>query len=650
PPTLVSAAADGSFTTVTVQFDGPMGASALTPANYTITPSVAVTAVAAVPVATGSDIFNTVRLTTAKQALDTAYTLAISTNVKDLGGNSIAANTTANFQSAKQLPGFAFYERWNDAAGDMGSLDQFAAALADDTARIPDVSNTVTQFGGPWGAADNYNARVRTYFTPPSAGNYVFFVSADDGANLFLSTDDTAANKKLIAKESGWSNQYQWTAPGNGAADDKRSDLYASTEWENGNTITLQANKTYYMEVQWNEGGGGDGADVTFIKEGEDDPANSTAGMFMRGNVISWFATTDSLAPSITSPMAFVAVTLDAGVTTNLSVVAEFATGYQWQRDGVNIAGATSADYAITGAEPDDIGQYWCQVSNKNGTIQSASFFVLVKATGVFAIEAEDFDYDSGKSMDAASVMPYLGGAYDGLSAVLGVDYQNDDNPANNQEDGHPVYRYGDDLDVTAQGATASREQPGGQFSITRAGEWEMTANYKIGWVGTGNWGNYTRTFPTPAKTYNVFAASSADNHAAGRLVGSIGEVTAGVGTATQTVAPLASYNAPGTGAWSRNSLVGMRESNGALTSVELGGKKTIRWNYDGGDAEYLLFIPATSVVGPNIAITPAGIITYTGTLEASATVNTGYAPVAGAASPYTVPKTGAAMFYRAKQ
>ncbi|MHB1309425.1 MAG: LamG domain-containing protein, partial [Limisphaerales bacterium] len=54
--------------------------------------------------------------------------------------------------------------------------------------------------------------------------------------------------------------------------------------------------------------------------------------------------------------------------------------------------------------------------------------------------------------------------------------------------------------------------------------------------------------------------------------------------------------------------------------------------------------------VAPQISISTTGVITYTGTLESSATVNGGYAPVAGAASPYTAPKTGAAMFYRAKQ
>lgn len=43
-------------------------------------------------------------------------------------------------------------------------------------------------------------------------------------------------------------------------------------------------------------------------------------------------------------------------------------------------------------------------------------------------------------------------------------------------------------------------------------------------------------------------------------------------------------------------------------------------------------------------------VITYVGTLVASVTVNGTYTPVAGATSPYIVPTTGAAMFFRAQQ
>ena len=60
---------------------------------------------------------------------------------------------------------------------------------------------------------------------------------------------------------------------------------------------------------------------------------------------------------------------------------------------------------------------------------------------------------------------------------------------------------------------------------------------------------------------------------------------------------------------------------------------------------DYGTYNPVTT---PTVGITAAGVITYTGVLQSSATVNGTYGPVAGATSPYTVPKTGGAMFYRA--
>jgi hypothetical protein len=311
------------------------------------------------------------------------------------------------------------------------------------------------------------------------------------------------------------------------------------------------------------------------------------------------------------------------------------------------------------------MGQYRCKVGNANATLTCQPCVVLVTGTGLFTIEGEDFDYNNGQSVAAASVMPYYGGAYEGLSAVRGVDYMNDDGPGNNYVDvdgdavytnppDHPLYRYGGDLDVDAQNATIGREQPGGQFAGTRGGEWTMTNNYKLGWVGTGNWGNYTRTFPTPAKSYHVAYAGSGDSLNLGQLNGRLGKVTAGVGTATQTVEPIGVFYGEGTGAWSRNALIVMTDvAGGTPKTVELGGTVTLRWSYDSGDSEYLLFYPASTVTQPTISAgtNPQGqpVLTYTGVLYGASTIDGAYTPVAGATSPFTVTGgAGTAGFYRA--
>jgi len=309
-------------------------------------------------------------------------------------------------------------------------------------------------------------------------------------------------------------------------------------------------------------------------------------------------------------------VTIDSGGTATLSVVVgngQRPLSYQWTHNGRDLAGATSADYTIANASPLDIGQYRVKVTNPAGTTTSGNgspnpTVVLVKATGVFNIEAEDLD-SNGQPIAAASTMPYLGNAYSNLVAVFDIDYHNNDNPTDSTTGtpAHPVYRYktggGSDLETSGRGINIA-DNLGGQWGSTRAGEWTMTANYKIGWVDSGDWGNYTRTFPTPAKSYYVFAAHSYDGVGDGQLHSSLGIVTAGVGTTTQTVQNVGTFDAQGSGDWSRNNLVYMTDGTGGpVKTVDLGGTVTLRWAYDSGDADYLLFIPSAVTTKPQFTV-----------------------------------------------
>ena len=84
------------------------------------------------------------------------------------------------------------------------------------------------------------------------------------------------------------------------------------------------------------------------------------------------------------------------------------------------------------------------------------------------------------------------------------------------------------------------------------------------------------------------------------------------------------------------------------------GGEKTIRWTYNSGDADYLLFIPATTTPSNSFtSVTLSGsnmIIAWTGgTLESGATVLGPWTAMPNATSPATIPTTGAAKFYRLK-
>jgi len=274
-PSIVSVKGDGSLAKMVVVFSEAVKAPAAS--NFTLSDGVTVSAAQALN-------STTVALTTSKQAEGATYTLTVN-GVQDEAGNAMA-NVTAKFRAFSFLTGKVLYEVWSGIGG---------TAVADLTANAnypnnPDIVQTLNAFSSPVDRADNFGARLSGYFLPKTAGNYVFFVNADDGAALYLSTDDNPANKKLIATESGWSGTLNWLGVGGGTTvEEKRSDQYASTEWPSANTITLQAGKRYYMELIYKEGGGGDEGEATFKLASAADPASGTPSA-LKGEFVGTFA------------------------------------------------------------------------------------------------------------------------------------------------------------------------------------------------------------------------------------------------------------------------------------------------------------------------------------------------------------------------
>jgi len=75
---------------------------------------------------------------------------------------------------------------------------------------------------------------------PPVTGAYVFELTSDDQAVVYLSTDHTPAAKKRIAGRGGATGWDDWT-------EDAKS-----------KPIHLEAGKAYYIEALQKEGGGED--------------------------------------------------------------------------------------------------------------------------------------------------------------------------------------------------------------------------------------------------------------------------------------------------------------------------------------------------------------------------------------------------------
>lgn len=255
------------------------------------------------------------------------------------------------------------------------------ATVEDGTAGDPSTVGAITKFELPTGVADNYTRRVSGFFIPPTTGNYVFFVAADDDADLFLSTDETPANKRLIAQETQWSNNLQWLNTGDGT--DNAGDPSTKRSDVTFGTLSLTAGTRYYIEGVQHEGGGGDVFSATFKLESEDDPANGTATA-LTGSVIA----ANLPAGTVTITTQPQSVTTVEGSRASFSVASSF-TGivgptYQWQKNGADIAGATSTNYTTPVLALSDNGAKYTVKATVPGAEQvSAEATLTVNADNV---------------------------------------------------------------------------------------------------------------------------------------------------------------------------------------------------------------------------------------------------------------------------
>src|SRR5437899_690052 len=89
--------------------------------------------------------------------------------------------------------------------------DQSRLRIEQGLAGVPNVDNfDLTSFDYPSGPLDNWGQRISGVFIPATTGDYVFFCSSDDDGDLFLSTDASPSNKRIIAQETSWSNADTW--------------------------------------------------------------------------------------------------------------------------------------------------------------------------------------------------------------------------------------------------------------------------------------------------------------------------------------------------------------------------------------------------------------------------------------------------------
>jgi hypothetical protein len=257
-------------------------------------------------------------------------------------------NATLTVNGGVFAEGFLKREFWQGASGVGITL----AAVNDGSVGPPTSVGSVTSFEAPTNVGADYAQRISGFFIPAEDNDYVFIINSDDQSQLFLSTDEDPAHKHLIAEDAGWDSARAWNAfHAPGTAEDKRSDTYSLTQWPGGTpgatTISLKKDTRYYIEAVMREGGGGDNLAVTILTP--DDvaagrPADNDAPL-LPGKI--GLTVPQSTVTITTQPTSQVA---DEGRTATFTAAAttdsQFgAPSFQWQRNGVDIPGATSASY-----------------------------------------------------------------------------------------------------------------------------------------------------------------------------------------------------------------------------------------------------------------------------------------------------------------
>jgi hypothetical protein len=249
---------------------------------------------------------------------------------------------------------------------------------------------------------------------------------------------------------------------------------------------------------------------------------------------------------------------------------------------GLVITGsATVKNVAWAGLKSNQVYTASIQVTDANG-LSSSSGMAFDTWAPSYVWEAEDYDHSAGAHIENPAP-----GAYSQLVGIEEIDYHD------TAGDGDHLYRSAGDRMATTPSGDTTRQK------FTTAG----AIDYKIGWFGTGEWVNYTHTYPTGV--FNVYARMAGN---AGAASLTLGRVTSGWGTAQQTLTNLGTFAFPGTGGWSTYLYQPLTDANGNLVPVTLSGTNTLRITTGGGgDVTFVMLVPANTNKPAISGVYPSG-------------------------------------------
>jgi xyloglucan-specific exo-beta-1,4-glucanase len=172
------------------------------------------------------------------------------------------------------------YQVWNNIGGNTA-----VSELTNNSnyPNSPSYSSILTSLEAPLNTADNYGSRIAGYIYAPATGSYTFWISGDDNCELWLSTDNQAANKQKIAYHTSWTYSREWN----------------KFTTQKSAFINLVQGQSYYVEALLKEAGGYDNLAVGWLKPGQ---TGTVPSEVVPGSVLSQIGT-KSIEKTVENPV-----------------------------------------------------------------------------------------------------------------------------------------------------------------------------------------------------------------------------------------------------------------------------------------------------------------------------------------------------------
>lgn len=335
----------------------------------------------------------------------TAFTVAVA---GAFAAQAAAPTTPAGFAKVKEFLNIGGGVAITDLTGNAKFPDSPDVVAYPTYFEWPQANPPDINTAPPGDVKNNYGVQIAGYFYPTETRAYTFYLSADDNAQLWLSTDDDPAKKVQIAREPEWNNP---------------RDYQGTERRPNGENISqpvnLVAGRAYYIEALMKEGGGGDNLSVSI-----------DGSLPIPGSQLSPFA--PGTATAILANPADQAVY--AGGTATFTVGFDVPppatlTGIKWQKNGVDIPGETGSTLSLVAAATDNGAKIRAVVTSSTGSVNSTEATLTVATIaneytpGVVKFEA--YHDISGTAVDGLLSDPKYPASPDNVLLLAAIDTPN---------------------------------------------------------------------------------------------------------------------------------------------------------------------------------------------------------------------------------